>query len=99
ATVARSYSRGASAKKGGAWGEISRGSLAKRLAGPGEVLFTLGPNEMKVVETEDAVFLVRCGKKTPTQRASFEDAQRAVIDKLVDEQFNRLRSEYIHDLI
>ena len=97
--VAKKYSRGPSAAQGGAWGEISPGSLTKRWAKPGEVVFTLKPQEMKEVETPEAFFLVRCGKKTPAQQTSFEEAQKVMMDKVVDEQFSRLRGDYIRDLM
>lgn len=99
ATVARSYSRGAAASAGGSWGEISPGSLGKRWAKPAQVLFTLKPGQMAEVETDDAAFLVRCGKRTPAHQASFEEAQTRIMSKLIDEQFNRYRSEYIRDLM
>jgi hypothetical protein len=99
AAVARSYSKGASAAQGGAWGEITRGSLTKRWAKPGEVVFTLEPGQFKVIETDQAVFLVRAGKRTPASQASFEEAQKKIIDQIVDEQFNQHRSEYIRTLL
>lgn len=99
ATVARAYSKGTMASQGGAWGEVTRGALTKRWARPGEVLFTLEPGRMAVVDTDEAIFLVRCGKKNPARRISFEDAQKQIIDKLIEDQFNQLRNEYIVDLI
>lgn len=99
AEVAKKYSKGPSASEGGAWGEITPGALTKRWAKPGEVVFTLEPGTSKVIETEEAVFLVKAGKRTPAHQATFEEAQKKIIDQMVDAQFNEHRSEYIRTLI
>ncbi|HOJ74806.1 MAG TPA: peptidylprolyl isomerase [Phycisphaerae bacterium] len=98
--VARAYSKGVKAAQGGAWGEISPGTLQGRWAKAAEVLFTLPENGTSdVIETEEAVFLVRCGKRTPRQQISFEDAQPKIIERVKDEQFNKLSQEHIDSLV
>jgi hypothetical protein len=98
--VARAYSKGIKASQGGAWGEIGPGTLQGRWAKAAEVLFTLAENQTSdVVETEDAAFIVHCGKRTPARQASFEEAQTKIIERMKEEQFNRLTQEYIQGLI
>jgi parvulin-like peptidyl-prolyl isomerase len=100
ATVAKAYSRGALASEGGAWGEVSRGALAKRWAKPGEVLFTLKPGQVSdIVDTDESLFLVKCGKRTPAHQTSFEESQRKVVDRMLEEQFVRQRTDYIRNLL
>jgi len=100
AAVAKAYSKGAKARQGGSWGEIGPGALTNRWAKPAEVLFTMQPDQISdVIETEEALFIVKCGSRTPAAQLSFEEAQKKIMDSLVDEQFSRLRNEYIRDLL
>lgn len=94
--VARQYSHGLQAARGGAVGEISPGSMAGRYTKACEVLFTLDPGQLSdPVETPEAVFLVRCGKKTPAIQGSFEESQTQIRAKLLEEQFQDLQRKYI----
>ncbi len=98
--VARAYSRGPLASQGGAWGEISPGSLAKRWAKAADVLFTLRPDQVSgIVETDESLFIVKCGRRTPHNQLTFEQAQAQLVEKLMEEQFNRLRNKYVTDLL
>jgi len=98
--VARAYSKGPLAEQGGAWGEISPGALTKHWARAAEVLFTLKPGQISdIVETDQALFIVKCGKYTPAHQASFEEAQKQIMDRLLEEQFNRHRSQYLQELL
>lgn len=100
AEVARTYSDGLRAAGGGAWGEISPGDLTQRWAKPAEVLFTLRENELsEVVETPDALFLVKCGAYTPETRLSFEEAQKDIVGRLVDRQFEEWSSTFVSGLV
>lgn len=99
ADVARQYSRGLQAARGGTIGEISPGAMTQRYARPAEVLFTLEEGQIsEPIETPEAVFLVKCGKKTPAHQASFEESQSQIIDKLMDERSDELQRQYIMDL-
>lgn len=99
ADVARQYSRGLQAARGGAVGEVSPGSMTQRYARPLEVLFTLEEGQVsEPIETVDAVFLVKCGRKTPARQASFEESQVQIINKLMDEHSDELQRKYITDL-
>ncbi len=96
AAVAKQYSKGLHADEGGALGEISPGALTRRWAKAAEVLFTLEPDAVSdIVETEESFFIVKCGRKTPEQTLSFEDAQARMIDLILEAQFEQLRDEYI----
>jgi hypothetical protein len=96
AEVARQYSRGLQAARGGEVGEISPGSMTARYSRPVEALFKLEAGGMSdPIETADAVFLVKCGKKTPGHQGSFEESQAQIRNKLMDEQFEDLQRSYI----
>lgn len=96
AAVARAYSKGLGQNQGGAIGDISPGALTRRWAKPAEVLFTLEQGALSdIIDTEEALFLVKCGRKTPPHQASFEEAQKQLADRILDEQFNQLRADYI----
>ncbi|MBI4580358.1 MAG: peptidyl-prolyl cis-trans isomerase [Planctomycetes bacterium] len=98
--VARAYSKGLKAAQGGVLSEISPGALRGRWAKSAEVLFTLSENQTSdVIETDDAAFIVRCGKRTPPQQVSFEEAQNRIIERLKDEQFNQLSQEHVGELL
>lgn len=98
--VARAYSKGIKAAQGGAWGEISPGTLQGRWAKAAEVLFTLSENETSdLVVTDESLFLVSCGKRTPRQQVSFEEAQPRIIERIKDEQFSRLSQEHVESLL
>jgi hypothetical protein len=99
ASVARGYSKGPHAEQGGSWGEISPGALTKRWAKASDVLFTLKEGQIsEIIDAEDAFFVVKCGKYTPAHQASFEEAQRKMMENLVEEQFNTLRNNYVAEL-
>lgn len=97
--VAKAYSKGVKAAVGGAWGEISPNTMQGRWAKAAEVLFTLKPGESSdIIETDDAVFIVKCGQSTPAQQVSFEEAQKTIIDRMKEEQFDRVSREHIQKL-
>ncbi len=97
--VAKKYCKGVRGSTGGAWGEISPGSLTGRWAKAAEVLFTLEAGATSdIVETEDALFIVRCGRCTAAQTQPFEQAQEQIISRIMDSDFNRRRDAYVQDL-
>ncbi len=100
AAVAKRYSRGLRKANGGAWGEITPGSLQKRWAKPAEILFALDQGRISdVIETDESVFIVKCGRRTPRRRLSFEQAQARIIARVKDQQYNRMSNRYIARLI
>ncbi|GMU23616.1 MAG: hypothetical protein AMXMBFR13_36940 [Phycisphaerae bacterium] len=97
--VARQYSKGLQASRGGEWGDIGPGALTGRWAKAGEVLFTLEEGQTsEIIDTPEALFIVRAGRKTPAQRTSFEESQKQIIEKLLGEQFNELQFQYVREL-
>ncbi len=100
AAVARAYSKGLKAIQGGALGEISPGTLQGRWAKAAEVAFSLSENGTSdVIDTPESVFIVRCGRRTPAHRVSFEEAQSKIMERLKEEQFSRFTQEHIQELI
>jgi hypothetical protein len=98
--VAKRYSKGAYHDKGGAWGEINPGSLTRDLAKAAEVLFTLNEGQVSdIIETPGTLFIVKCGKKTDAVQLSFEESQPRIVERVREEQYNHLSSQYIGDLI
>ena len=64
------------------------------------MLFTLSANQVVTrIETDEAVYIVKCGKHTPPRRVSFEEAQAKIIDKVKDEQFTQLAQQHIQGLM
>ena len=100
AQVARTYCQGVRARAGGAWGPISPGALTGRWAKAGEVLFSLEPGRhSEIVETDDALFVVKCGQRTPASTLSFEEAQQQILQRIAEEEFDRRRDAYIAQLV
>lgn len=100
ADVARKYSKGIRASLGGDWGEVSPGALTGRMTRPAEVLFTLTANQIsEITDSEDAVFIVKCGAFTPGHKSSFEEAQEKIIDRLAEQRFNQHRDDYVQQLL
>lgn len=97
--IAKKYCKGVRGRTGGAWGEISPGSLTGRWAKAAEVLFTLGAGQTsEIIETEDALLIVRCGQCTAARTEPFEQAQEQIISRLMDSDFNRRRDAYVQEL-
>jgi len=98
--VAKRYSKGIRAKSGGDWGEISPAALTGRWAEAAKVLFTLKPDQIgDVVETDEALFIVKCGRHTPACRLTFEEAQEQIINRFAAEDFERQRNVYVQELM
>jgi hypothetical protein len=97
--AARQYSKGLQAANGGAVGEVSPGSMAGRYQRACEVLFTLEEGQVSApVETPEAVFLVKCGKKTPAHQGSFEESQTQIRSKIMEEKFQEMQKKYIQEM-
>jgi len=100
AAVAKRYSKGIRAKTGGAWGEISPGALTGRWAEAAKVLFTLKANQISdIVETDQALFIVKCGHHSPAHRLSFEEAQEQISNRFAADDFERRRQAYVRELM
>lgn len=100
AEVAKAHSLGIRRALGGDWGEITPDSLTGRWAKAAEVLFTLREGQIsEITETDQSMFIVKCGKYTPEQRLSFEEAQEQIIARIQEEQNERLTQNYILQLL
>ena len=100
AAVAKRYSKGDRALVGGDWGEISPNTLTGRWATYSEVLFTLDAGQIgDVLDLEEAVGLVKCGKRTAQHRVSFEGAQEQIVVRVKDEQYKRMTDSYVVELL
>ena len=97
--VARSYSFGPNAGKGGAWGLVSPGGLTGRWAQAGEVLFELEPGAVSdVTRTEEGLLLVKAGKRHDKRVIPFLEAQPVIEAKLVKQQENELETQMLNKL-
>ncbi|NLE57287.1 MAG: hypothetical protein GX616_02925 [Planctomycetes bacterium] len=100
AAVARRYSRGAQRANGGSWGEISPGSLTGSWTKATDMLFALDEGRYSgIIETEESSFIVKCGRKTPEKQLSFEEAQTKIIDEIRSQEYGRMSSRYMAELL
>lgn len=88
--VAKKYSEGATAFKGGVMGEIKKGELSPRIE---EIIFSLSPGEISQwIETESGFYLFKIDERIPGKILDFADVQleiRNIIYKhKLDEKFN-----------
>ncbi len=97
--VAKSYCRGIKGPQGGSWGQISPRALKGRWAQAAEVLFSLQEGQVsEVIDRPEWLFLVKCGARSPHRRLGFEQAQAGIIERVKQEQFERLTTEYMLNL-
>ena len=74
--------------------------MTGRWAPAEKVLFSLGPGQYSdVVETDEALFVVKCGQRTDAHTLGFEEAQQQILQRLAEEEFNRRRDAYIARLV
>lgn len=100
AAVARRYSLGAQRSRGGSWGEISPGSLTGSWTTAADVLFALEQGQVSgIIETDEASFIIKCGRKVPQTTLPFEEAQVQIVDRIRDEEYARITSAFIGDLL
>lgn len=100
ADVAKRYCKGVRAKAGGNWGEITPGILTGRWAKAADVLFTLQTGQVSdIIETTDALLLVKCGQATPARKITFQEAQQTIMEKLIEEEFNQRQNSYVQELL
>ncbi len=94
--VAKKYSHGINASRGGNWGLVSLGELQGRWAVINDVLAGLEPGQISpIVEGEDGFFLVKAGQKQEGRVVSFEQAQPEIERRLTNKQTNRLIAELL----
>ena len=94
--VAKKYSHGINASRGGNWGLVSLGELQGRWAVINDVLAGLEPGQISpIVEGEDGFFLVKAGQKQEGRVDSFEHAQPEIERRLTNKQTNRLIADLL----
>jgi parvulin-like peptidyl-prolyl isomerase len=99
ATAARKYSKGLHADEGGAWDWLSRGSVREHWEPAVDQLFLLQAGEISpIVETAEALFIVRCDAIEPAVEPDFEALQPDLVQAYRDLQFNRLVDERVREL-
>ncbi len=87
--VARKLSQGALAVTGGNWGLIGKGSVREKFEPAVDVLFRLDAGQTSdIIETADALFIVRCGQIERGEEPDFEKMQPALARRYNDFQFN-----------
>jgi len=95
--LARRYSHGPMAEKGGDWGFITRGSL--RVKAVDEALFSLKAGQVgPVVETDEAFHVVKALEREDGRTVPFTEAQDELEDEIRDRKFNEKVDRYIRDL-
>lgn len=95
-TVARQYSQGLQAVRGGAVGEVSPGSMTGRYVPACIALFALEEGQVsQPIETPEAAMLIKCGRKTPEHQGTFEECQNQIRAQLMKDQFQELQRNYI----
>lgn len=97
--VARVYSQGLQAEAGGAWGAISRDSLAGRYARCAEVLFELECGQTsEIIETDESLFLVHAGQEDQPEHHSFVDVQPELEARIKEEKLRQESAALIERL-
>jgi parvulin-like peptidyl-prolyl isomerase len=97
ARLARRYSRGTMADKGGDWGFIGQGSF--RVKAVDEVLFGLDAGEVgPVVEASDAFYVVKALEREDGRTVPFTEVQDELERELRDRKFNEKVDKYIQSL-
>ena len=95
--LARRYSHGPMAEKGGDWGFITEGSF--RVKAVGEVLFSLKAGQVgPVVETDDAFHVVKALAREDGRVVPFTEVQDELEDEIRDRKFSEKVDKYIREL-
>ncbi len=95
--LARRYSVGPMAGKGGDWGFVTKGAF--RVRAVDEVLFGLEKGEVgPIVETDDAFYIVKALDRQQGRVVPFTEVQEELERELRDRKFNERVNRYIQDL-
>ncbi|MCP4589251.1 MAG: hypothetical protein GY842_00765 [bacterium] len=100
ATVVAEYSQGIHADEGGAWGWLTRGSVREHWEPALDALFNLPEGATSgIIETDEALFIVRCARIEPAVEPEFESLQLKLTESYRDAQFNRMVEEQVRELL
>jgi len=98
--VARAYSDGLKASAGGAWEELDPRSLRPRYERVVRELLRMSAGQVSdVLEGTDAYFIVRCESITPERQMTFEEAQPAIAERLLEQRYQQMQKEYVDGLL
>jgi hypothetical protein len=97
--LAKQYSKGVHASKGGQWGVVDPESVVDRWKPAVEALPELGQGQVShVIPAEDALFLVRCDEVHTERVPSFAEIQRELRDKYRDAQWKQMVAQIVREL-
>jgi len=95
--LARRYSHGPMAEKGGDWGFVTEGSF--RVKAVDKALFALKAGEVgPVVEADDALHVVKALERGEGRTVPFTEVQDELEQEIRDQKFNAKVDKYIRDL-
>jgi len=99
AEVAKTYSEGINASAGGDWGWVKVDGLRPRWQPAVDALFRLNSGATsEIIETEQALFIVRCGGIEELPIPSFEELQPKLIAAFKQQQYEVMTRELVGDL-
>lgn len=99
ADVAREFSDGLHASEGGSWDWVTPGSVRERFEPAVEALYALTAGQIsEVIETTDALMLVRCDEIEPAATPDFQAVQTQLEAQYFRKSYNRLVMKLIDDL-
>lgn len=95
--VVKQYSRGLRVHEDGIWPLMGKGNFRETIVE--DKAFTLEPDDRSgILETERGFFIVRARQVVPGKTVPFEAAQADIEEDLKQEQFLKLRREYMQKL-
>ncbi len=94
--VARSYSFGPNASKGGVWGPVTEGGLTGRWARAAKALFELEAGQLSdILRHDEGLLLIKAGKRFEKRVIPFLEAQPIIEEKLVKQQQKELEDDLL----
>jgi len=96
AAVAKQVSRGPSAESGGDLGWLKRGTIQRTLE---DAAFSLRDGQISgLVRAGNGIHILRLEERRKGAARSFAEVKESIRDRLVDEQANRYREQYVAEL-
>lgn len=97
--IAREYSRGLHAEKGGSWGLITE-PLRGYWEEPSRTALAMKAGELSTVrDAPECVYLVRIGKAEPAETLTFDQAQPLIMEKVRQQKLNQLENDFLQSLL
>jgi parvulin-like peptidyl-prolyl isomerase len=95
-SLAKLYSEGKEAAKGGDWGWIKRGELRAELSAPA---FALAPGQHSpLIETADGYYILRVEDKKPERHLPLTEVRDAIEKQLLQTQRAKMQEEWVKQL-